>query len=557
MIFFNRLYIVVVALIVIAVPVMSQDRDFISDEGEVVEGEFVINKELEITLPSAQRIFGKVPPDEIDKKETQPIQYVFKDYTPQLIDIPTRLRVLKLKDPLITHGPSSYLKLGFGNYFTPLFQLGVNSGPDKQANYGLRMDHLSSKNGPVDKQNSGDSRTSFGVFGKYIGDVASVDGDLEFNRLGYNFYGYGDSEEVDRDTIKQNFNDIRLAFNINNAKADAPFNYHIYGRVHRISDKFDASEFGFNGGVEGNYAIGESMVAGLALDYNFGAYKNPESINRSLVRVYPRFAFVKNGFNIDAGFKVLSHNDTLNNKNKTRVYPSVKVSYDLTDNFSAYGKLDGDVEALTFRDVVYDNPYVNSSLPLNHTIKNMELTLGVKGKLVRFLAYDAGVRSALYKNMYFYINDPTAFNKFTLIYDEGTTSLFQVFASLSYMKSNVMGSTLSLKLNAYKTDEVAKAWHKPKLEFDYSIWYNIYNKVKLSADIFAISGIQAVDRRPATQQTVKLDAALDMSFKVDYILSERYGVFVSINNLLNRNYERYYRYPSRGLLAIVGVSVSF
>jgi len=300
----NKIYIAFLALMVVALPAISQDKDFITDEGEVVEGEFVINKELEITLPSAQRIFSKVPPDEIDKKETQPIRYTFKDYTPELMDIPTRLRVLKLKDPEITQGPSSYLKLGFGNYFTPLFQLGVNSGPDKQASYGLKMDHLSSRNGPVDKQNSGDSRTSVGVFGKYIGNVASIDGDLEYNRLGYNFYGYDDDQEVDRDTIKQNFSDIRLAFNINNAEADAPFNYHIYGKVHHISDKFDASEFGFNGGVDGSYAIGESMVAGLTVDYNFDAYKNPESINRSLVRVYPRFAFVKNGFNIDAGFKV-------------------------------------------------------------------------------------------------------------------------------------------------------------------------------------------------------------------------------------------------------------
>jgi hypothetical protein len=57
---------------------MAQDRDFIPDEGEVVEGEFVINKELEISLPAAQRLFQKVPPDEIDKRESEPIQYTFQ-----------------------------------------------------------------------------------------------------------------------------------------------------------------------------------------------------------------------------------------------------------------------------------------------------------------------------------------------------------------------------------------------------------------------------------------------------------------------------------------------
>jgi hypothetical protein len=555
--FLSAISLSIIAAAVMQSSLFAQQRDFIKDEGEVVEGEFLIKKELEITLPAAQRIFGKVPPDEINKPESEPLQYTLKEYNPELRDIPTRLRVLKLKDPSISEESSSYIKLGAGNYFTPLFQLGLNSGADKQSMYGMKIDHLSSKNGPVDKEKSGNSRTTFGLFGKYIGGKASIDGDIELNRLGYNFYGYEDTVEVNRDTIKQNFTDIRLGFNIKNAKADMPFQYRISGRAYNVSDSFDASEFGFKGGFGGNYQIGETMVAGLSLDYVFNAYKNPESINRSLIRVYPRFVFEKNGFNIDAGFKVLNHNDTLNNENNTRIYPALGVSYDVTDDVTAYGRLDGDVEEFTYRHVVYDNPFVNNNLPMNHTIKNLELTVGVKGKLARMLAYDAGVRSAFYTNMYFYVNDPEAFNKFTLIYDEGTTSLFQIFGSLSYTKSKVLGSTLSLRLNGYNTSKVDKAWHKPKFELDYSIWYNIYDKVRLSGDIFILSGIQALDGRSEVQQTIRLDGAMDLNLKIDYILSERYGAFVSVNNLLNNNYERFYKYPTRGLLAIVGFSINF
>jgi hypothetical protein len=247
----------------------------------------------------------------------------------------------------------------------------------------------------------------------------------------------------------------------------------------------------------------------------------------------------------------------LNNDNKTGVSPVIKVDYGITDELTAYAHLDGNVEEVTYRSVIYDNPFVNSMLPLNHTRKPLDLRAGVKGKTMQFLAYDAGVRAAFYKNMYFYINDPEEFNKFTMIYDEGTTSLYQFYTSLSYMRNKVLGSTLSLKLNAYNVSDVAKAWHKPRFELDYSIWYNIYDKVKLSADIFILSGIQGVDRRFPSQQTVNLDAAADLNFKIDYKLSDRYSAFVSVNNILNRNYELYYRYPTRGLLAIAGVSISF
>jgi outer membrane cobalamin receptor len=219
--------------------------------------------------------------------------------------------------------------------------------------------------------------------------------------------------------------------------------------------------------------------------------------------------------------------------------------------------LDGDVEEVTFKNIVYENPYVNNNLPITHTNKNLDILLGVKGSLIQFLAFDVGVRSAIFKNMYFYANDPLEFNKFNLLYDKGNTSLFQGILSLGYFKNNTLGTTLSAKFNAYNTDELDKAWHKPKFEFDYSFWYNFYDKIKLSADLFVLTGIEAVDVREIVPVSNTLDGAIDLNVKVDYILSDKYSAFVSVNNLLNNNYQLYNKYPVRGLLAIVGLSISF
>jgi hypothetical protein len=553
----RQIFFLIILLLMPALALLAQDNDFIPDEGEVVEGEFVIRKELEITLPSAQRIFQKVPPEEMSRHQTEPLQYSFTEYTPELPDISTRLRVLKLKEPRITQGPASYIKLGFGNYLTPLFQLGINSGASRTSNVGLHVNHLSSINGPVDKANSGDSETNINLFGKYIGGKASISGDVGYNRLGYHFYGYEDSVEVDRDTIEQNFNDFTVGFRIKNATPDSPFQYNITGKAHLIGDSYDASEFGFKAGLGLGYHLSETMRAGLKLDYLFASYKNPETISRSLVRVHPNFVFSNGVFSADLGFRVVNYNDTLNNENTTYLLPAITVGYHVSDNITAYAALDSDVEEMTFRSVVYENPYINSMLPINHTRRPIDLKVGVKGQAMQFLAYDVGVRAAYYKNMYFYINDPEAFNKFTVLYDQSTTSLYQFYASLSYMKNKYFGSTFSMRLNGWSVGDVAKAWHKPNFELDYSVWYNIYDKVLIGADIFMLSGLEAVDRRTSPQQTVKLDAAIDLNLKIDYKLSERYSVFVSVNNLLNRNYELYYRYPTRGLLAIVGLSLNF
>ncbi len=539
-------------------PVFGQEKDFLPVEGEVVEGEFLINKELEITLPSAQRIFQKVPPDEIDSKETDPLQYTFKNYTPPLTDIRTRLRVLKLKDEnAIKTAPGSYLKLGFGNYYSPYVEAALNSGPSKTGNYGIKLHHLSSKNGPVDKENSGDSHNSINLFGTYIGSSASIGGDLEYNLDKYHFYGYDPGAVISKDSIKQTFNNISLGFDIKGSQPESAIQYAIKGKVYNISDTYDASEFAFKTGLDGNYTISDNMDARLNVDLLFASYKNPEKINRTLVRVTPAFVFENNGLTLDVGMNIVNHNDTLNNKNKTQIFPKVRLAYEISDNISAYGVLEGDVEEVTYKQIINENPYVAENIPIANTIKNLDIKVGLKGSLIQYLAYDVGVRSALYKNMYFYLNDSAAANRFNVVYDEGNTSLFQGYASLSYFKNNIMGSTLSAKFNAYNTGDISKAWHRPKIELDYSIWYNFYSKVKFTADLFVLSGIQAIDFDATEPVTTTLEPAIDLNLKVDYILSEKYSAFVSVNNLFNNNYQLYYRYPTRGLLAMIGFSISF
>lgn len=552
-----RLGFVFIYLISGFIPVFAQEEEFIKDEGEVVEGEFLISKELEITLPAAQRIFQKVPPDEINAKETEPLQYTFMDYSPQLNDIRTKLRVLKLKDERLTSKPGSYLKLGFGNYLTPVAELGLNSRDNKKGNFGVRLKHLSSMYGPVDKENSGDSHNNIHAFGRYTGKKASIGGDLEYYRDGFHFYGYDTDLVVDNETIKQNFDDINLGFDIQSNDVDGALQYTLFGKVYNTTDLYNAGELGIKTGLQGIYTINDAMQAKLELDFLFTSYKNPLQTNRPLTRVTPAFMYKINGLIFDVGLRIVNHSDTLNNTNETQLFPALTVGYELNEDISVYGILDGDVEAVTFKNIVKENPFVNSNLPTFHTNKNLDVLLGVKGSLVQYLAFDFGIRSAVFKNLYFYVNDPFELSKFNVLYDQGKTSLFQGIASLSYVKSNTLGTTLSARYNSYKTEELEKAWHRPKFELDYSLWYNIYNKVQLSTELFVLTGIEAPDYGLLSTTSVKLDAAVDLNVKVDYILSEKYSVFVSVNNLLNSDYQLYNRYPTRGLLAIVGLSVSF
>ncbi len=552
-----RLGIVWICLFIGFIPAFAQEEDFIKDEGEVVEGEFLISKELEITLPAAQRIFQKVPPDELSTKDTEALQYTYIKYTPKLTDIKTLLRVLKLKDERLASKPGSYIKLGFGNYLTPVAEIALNTRENKKGNFGVRLKHLSSGSGPIDKENSGDNHSSINAYGMYTGKKASVGGDLEYFRDGYHFYGYDAGTEVDKDTIRQNFDDINIGFDIKSNDVTGDLQYKLFGKVYNTTDMYNAGELGINTGLQGIYTIKEDMQAKLGLELLYNSYKNPQQINRSLIRVTPAFVYKINGLSLDVGMRIVNHDDTLNNTSETQLFPAVTLAYELNDDISAYGILDGDVEEVTFKKMVKENPFVNSNLPTIHTNKNVDVLLGVQGSLVQYLSFDVGVRMAIFKNLYFYVNDPLELNKFNVVYDQGNTSLFQGLASLSYVKGQTYGATLSARYNSYKTEELQKAWHRPKLELDLAAWYNIYHKIRLSTELFVLTGMEAPDYGLLSATSIKLDPAVDLNLKVDYLLSDKYSVFVSVNNILNSDYQIYNRYPTRGLLAIVGLSVSF
>ena len=535
----------------------NQQQNVPPAEDDAIKEEVIINKDLKIELPPAPRNFEKVPPPAPNDKQSDNITYDYKDFEFDLKDIPTRLRVLKLKEEPLQAFSGNYIKLGFGNYFTPYLDLGLNSTVNKYGYYGVQLRHLSSKNGPVDKENSGDSHNDVSLFGKYTGKQASVAGYLGYNREMAHFYGYAPGTEVDKDSIKQVLNDVKAGIEIKGTNAESPLQYGLYGNVAYIKDRFSAKETLAKLGVNGSYLIDERLVANLTLDGTFMGYHNPRSINRTLVKMLPSFRFVIGDLAINAGIRVAYSDDSLDNKSNTKLFPVATVAYKLTKTITAYGGIDGDVDEVSYHSLVKKNPFLAEHVDVANTVKNMEFNAGLRGTLLQYLVFDAGFSVGSYKNMYFFLNDPAAPSRFDVVYDQGNTSLLKAFATLSYNWSKDLGSSLHVQYAGYGTSQIDEAWQRPKFKFDFNFWYLIYDKVRLSADVYGLSGIKSLDYQSVEPTVVKLDAALDANLKIDYLLSEKYAVFLNFNNIFNNKYSYYYRYPSRGLLVMLGVSANF
>ena len=95
-------------------------------DGEIENVEIEIVKERQITLPKANRNFEKIPPRATEPIKP-PITYDFRSFNFQAPQLNTQIRPLKLKKESQSNVYGGYLRLGFGNYVSPLLDGYINT----------------------------------------------------------------------------------------------------------------------------------------------------------------------------------------------------------------------------------------------------------------------------------------------------------------------------------------------------------------------------------------------------------------------------------------------
>jgi outer membrane cobalamin receptor len=67
----------------------------------------------------------------------------------------------------------------------------------------------------------------------------------------------------------------------------------------------------------------------------------------------------------------------------------------------------------------------------------------------------------------------------------------------------------------------------------------------------------ALDLTTLPSTEVDMDAFVDLNLGVDYKLTDQFSVFLSLTNLLNQQYQRYYHYPVNGIQIMGGLMYKF
>jgi hypothetical protein len=536
---------------------LANAQDQWGDEGELDDVEIEIVKERQITLPEADRNFEKIPPKPSEPIKA-PVTYDFRTFNFQTSQINPAIKPLRLKQQDASQVYGGYLSAGYGNYSSPYLEAFVNSKRDKNKLVGAHGLFSSSDKGPVDGKNSGSGMSKLSLFGKTFNDYVALSGDAGFENRTTHFYGYPESLDVDPKDIKQSYSVFSLKGDVSNAKA-TDFAYKLGAGFSYLTDKFDARETEVGLTFNSTYKISDASGLGIRAGYNLINRKDAliEAKPRSLFFVNPKYEFqpVEN-LRLSAGITAAFENDSIDTKN-VHAYPDLRASYPLTPSVELVASLTGGIEKVSLQSLSNENIWLAPNVAIFHTNKLYDLQAALHTKIGNKVSVNGGFSFAALKNWYFFQNSPTDQSKFIADYDKDAVTRTNFFASLGFSKEESINIMLRGDLYAYgnRSDENKEVWHRPTYKVTGDASFNIVKKILFDVSIIGQGGMKAFN--PNTNAVVELDPALDLNVRTEYMISDKFSVFVQLNNITSNQYPLYLFYPVRGFQALGGITWSF
>lgn len=532
-----------------------------AQKGEIESQTYEIVKEKSIEFAPANRVFDKVQPVQSDAGK--------KKVSYEIIDPQINIASPKLTPAVGVSSDeqqrqeqpdvlNNYIKLGGGNYGRFLGEAFVGARPTEDLVFTTQLKHLSAASGPVDEKNSANASTNFKIGGKYIRSTYKVEASLDYDRKNYYFYGYKPQPEsyiVNRDSLRQTINQFGINLGFENTDASVAVDYSVKTGLHTLRDRYNASELDWGTQLMASVPISESFYALLEADAFVSQRVDQFTYNRNLFRVKPTFKYVTELYSVTAGINAVNETDSELTINKTKAFPVLNIDVTPFTGLHVFAGWNGDIVRNTLRSMLSENQWLGPNVLIVNTEKNSEISGGVKGETTSGFNYEGKVAYTQYRNFYNFNNSLSDTSKFSIIYDNAKTKVLTISGQAGYNFNDLFKTSLKVNFFDYSVGAVEEAWHRPDLTLNWFNALSISKKLFVTTDFYVLRGIKAKNFQSGA--VTKLPVITDLNLKIDYLLTRNFSAFVSINNMLGKQYQRYQYYPQQGLNFIGGLSFSF
>lgn len=470
----------------------------------------------------------------------------------------------------------SYIKIGFGNYLTPLIDIRHNSKYSKKQTYQAGFKHFSSsgkiKNDDDRKIFSGFSENNINLNGSKFLSNKTISGKFNYDNNSYYYYGYNTSlnyiinpPSFKKDMDKQQINAVDGTVNLKsnyldstNANYDLALTYGYFQDINKISEQNIDLKVKLNYFFENEFTGINTRI----VSYNRSFSKSSKSSNQridnqvsnvnTLVEFNPWIGAFGPKWRIVAGVNTFYQLEKDNNP--YHIYPKLSLHYNVIGYFLIpYFEYKGRIDINSFKEMLYENPYFLFPVNMKSTEYKQILTGGFRGNISSDISFNLGINYSNIKDMYFYVNDTLIFseNMFTVVYDD--VKLVKIFGEISYKQSERINFLLKGFYNYYDLDNIEQAWHKPDYEITLSTKYNLKDKIIVDLNAFALGKRYAYH---PLDEAIELNGIVDINLGLEYRYSKILSGFVRLNNIASTKYYQWNYYPEHRFNFMIGITYS-
>ncbi len=537
--------------------------------------EKTVSEEIEIIRPYkpvlAEAVKLRRSPD-LDNLKTYKAKFSYQ-LTDRKLELNTdiqKLQAQKVADERRAELFNNYVKGGFGNLGTFLAEAYVGMGQDPALQTGAFFRHFG-QSGKLNKQD--ENRQQLSVFARSIGDRATLNGKVNYQRHGLYFYGINEADPT------LNPNPERQAFNFFELEGEAiskftpdqdAFSYAAKVNGYLFNDRFSAKENSLALTGYLNKRI-SSFNLGLAASAELGKTKDlATEISNNLLRVNPYIKLQAGGVKIIAGANIVQE---FGSNTSTRIFPAATADFTLIPDFlQVFGEVKGDVNRNTLKDFTDENPFLNNNIFIKNSVEKLSISGGIKGTGGPGFGYKARFYSKQITDMPLFVNNFGAFNKFDVIYDFGTTKILGLEGELTVQVSDNLKWTGKLNMEDYNAGAEKESYFKPQLRLSSNFMFVFDKKLTFDASV-AIqddSKAKVFTTNPQNpdgtyppipdfnnETIVNVKGFVDLGVGANYKINNKFSAFAKANNILNTDYSKFLYYRLNGFNIFGGLTYSF
>ncbi|MCF6350093.1 MAG: TonB-dependent receptor [Flavobacteriaceae bacterium] len=513
-------------------------------------------------------------------QEKKPVKYAINSAPVASTFVPSKGKAKGVSRKRKENIYDNYVSVGFGNYTTPKIEAFVHTSTTRDNDLGLLLNYHSSNGGVENIRLDNDFIDA--KIDLYYKETSrdfdwKVNGGYQY--LKHNWYGISKPEnltdtQIDNIDSEQNYNNLNLGGDLK--YHDAFFNG-VNVDLNVFSDKYNSTESHFLAKPKFKIPISSEWIeTDFRLEYIGGKLdKNYDTSNEIKygyfnLGVNPNFKVLRDNLTINLGVKLLySGAIEVDQANELFIYPNITASYELIqDVMILYAGLTGDLNQLSYRDFVAENPFVSPTLSIGRTNEQYNIQFGAKGKLASNISYNV---NALYKReegkALYKLNEDFSHlitlenyqyaNSFNVVYDNINT--LGVFGEVIIDFSKALNFGGNIQFNSFDKEIQEEVWNLPSIRASFFANYNI-NKWTAGANLFFVG--ERKDQYNSNfgipiQTEITNKSYLDLNLNFGYNFTNRLTAFANANNILDANYQKYTGFEVQGIQLLAGIKYKF